>query len=1092
MHRNFLRGLLIVLIPTVFFGACAFLLPSRPGIDLKGGTILVYELDLEKTKIRNADGTTSAAGEGLSADQMQQLAESLKKRIDPVDTKNVIIRPVGGSRVEIILPFTPKHGGDAESAGTEDFVQFVKDIVSQVGVLEFRILANDVDDADGIRDAEARLAALSAEEALTLAKAGSEPPAPSGAYRVKVNDIDVDDVRYEWKELGREERQSLGLNKPESVGDPRSLFSQLAATRGRTFRHSSTYPDEGKTKSLSMLFFSREFKSENPRKDEEGKKIEYYVLTRVSPLDQVKIGGETNLKAEARNDQGKWVVSFAFTSGASRFTTMTDRNRPTGTTYRSLAILLDNKVVSAPSLNQRLDGGGQISGSGFTKVQVDKLVYILRSGALTAELKPNPVSENFVGPTLGDDTRRKGLWSVGLAFGAVLLFMMYYYRFAGFVACFALLINLLLTIGFMNAVNAVYTLAGLAGIVLMLGMAVDANVLIYERLREERAKGATLSSAIRAGYDRALPTIIDTHLTSIFTSVVLYAFGNDNLKGFAISLTVGLVISLGTSLYVTRLIFDFFITRRWLTDLKMKAIFTKPNIDFMAIRKQMFTLTAVLTVLGLALFLFRGEQGLNVDFRGGTAYGGRLNDPIDLTAFQKLLDEENQKNKLKVSRVSQIKPQDSGEHQGARVLDDRTFNIYYGNETRPVVVSLSNDPAGPGRSEQENKDALIARASTLPDVSVEQVFLTGEKFDGGGSKSFTLRTTEREPELVQVILDRLLRDPSGKPLIAATTMTVGPLNDKTVELTFSEPTSVNYVASLLKRQFRLEFHEPLTGTPFSLTGITEGDAAAIQTQKSSGKYKRMLLDIAKNTTFEAINAQTPAPADKVKDDREVLLKILNESKITFESRPAPERLETFDAALAQDTQARALYAILASWAAILMYLWFRFGNWTFGLAAVLCLFHDLCFTLGAITACHYIHDTWIGQLANLKDFKIDLATVAALLTLVGYSVNEIIVNFARLREIRGKNPVLTHQMINQSVNQTLSRTILTSTTVFLASFVLYAFGGDGVHLFGMVMATGVLISTYSSIYIGAPLLLILGEGQPKVEAKKSEKAAVGV
>ena len=177
-----------------------------------------------------------------------------------------------------------------------------------------------------------------------------------------------------------------------------------------------------------------------------------------------------------------------------------------------------------------------------------------------------------------------------------------------------------------------------------------------------------------------------------------------------------------------------------------------------------------------------------------------------------------------------------------------------------------------------------------------------------------------------------------------------------------------------------------------------------------------------------------------------------------------------------DTSRRAMYAILASWAAILLFLWFRFGNWTFGAAAVLCLVHDLCFTLGAIAVAHYFHETLLGRLVGVQDFKIDLAAVAALLTLVGYSVNEIIVNFARIREVRGKSPVLTPQMINDSVNQTLSRTLLSSLTVWLVVFVLYVAGGEGVHLFAFVMVVGVIVGTYSSIYIASPLLLIFGEG----------------
>ena len=174
-----------------------------------------------------------------------------------------------------------------------------------------------------------------------------------------------------------------------------------------------------------------------------------------------------------------------------------------------------------------------------------------------------------------------------------------------------------------------------------------------------------------------------------------------------------------------------------------------------------------------------------------------------------------------------------------------------------------------------------------------------------------------------------------------------------------------------------------------------------------------------------------------------------------------------------------MYAILLSWAAILLYLWFRFGNWTFGAAAVICLIHDLFFTLGIIAVCHYIHNWWPGFL-GIEDFKIDLTAVAALLTLVGYSVNDTIVVFDRIREVRGKNPDLTPQMINDSVNQTLSRTILSSLSVWLVVFVLYVWGGPGVHLFAFVMVVGVIVGTYSSIYIASPLLLLFGEGSRAV------------
>jgi SecD/SecF fusion protein len=227
--------------------------------------------------------------------------------------------------------------------------------------------------------------------------------------------------------------------------------------------------------------------------------------------------------------------------------------------------------------------------------------------------------------------------------------------------------------------------------------------------------------------------------------------------------------------------------------------------------------------------------------------------------------------------------------------------------------------------------------------------------------------------------------------------------------------------------------------------------------------------------FQWMHLQLMQPVEPAK-----LQTVLDATKAAFAATPQPERLENFDSQLASETQKRALYAILASWAAILLYLWFRFGSWTFGLAAVVCLIHDLFFTLGWIALCHYIHESMPG-VANallIQDFKIDLPTVAALLTLVGYSVSDTIVVFDRIREVRGKSPELTSQMINESVNQTLSRTLLTAFSVWLVVLVLYIWGGEGVHLFAFVMVVGVIVGTYSSIYIASPLLLIFREGAP--------------
>ncbi|MBY0460981.1 MAG: protein translocase subunit SecD, partial [Gemmataceae bacterium] len=941
------------------------------------------------------------------------------------------------------------------------------------------------------------------------------PLAPTGEYTVNIGETSAP-VLYQWAEVGPEERVTLGLSNAQEGG---ALWEALRRARetGDGFVPVSPGYTPGDTASCAMVIYSRKVESvdqiaketeskrkleaENPGKPDaeiealmNRKKVEYFLLTRVSPeripaderFDSLRVGGNITITASAGSDSSTSLephVAFEFNSaGGQIFSKITRRNKPTGGTKRNLAILLDDKVVSAPNLQSEIGNRGQITGK-FDRKSVDRLVQILKSGALSAELREKPVSENTIGPTLGADTIRRGTTAIGLAFVAVLAFMLVYYRFAGMVACVALFANLLLTIGFMVAVNAAFTLPGLAGLVLTLGMAVDANVLIYERLREERNKGANIATALRNGYDRAFLTIIDTHLTSIATAIILYVFGNDQLKGFAISLTVGLVISLFTSLYMTRLMFDYWLHRKWLTDLKMMRLFERPSFNPMKYRWFFFPFTGVLTVAGLGLFLIRGDAALNVDFRGGTVFAAKLRQGeergLTRTAdgkdgFRELFSEESQKKKLTAkSAYWDNKPSEGG---AANTWD---YTITYADDTT-ATVTLTEKPAG--GDEAAMAADVVRRAGHLPDVSVEQTFLSTDNFGMGKSQRFTLRTTERQRELVQVSMDRLLTE-DGKRLLDVATMTPGPVTGAKVTLTFDKPVSPGFMTDLFAREFQ-KFNQESRFAGFKLVPEGEPDG--------DGRYTKMTLDAAEHPMLSLLReAETPANKAERNGQLELLRNAVENTKRALGSTPVRERLEVFDSQLAADTRSQAFKAILLSWAAILLYLWFRFGNWTFGLAAVICLVHDLCFTIGAIAACHYLHLIPGFSALGIEDFKVDLTTVAALLTLVGYSVNEIIVNFARIREVRGKNPLLTPQMINDSVNQTLSRTILTSMTVFLASLVLYIFGGEGVHLFAFVMVVGVLISTYSSIFVASPLLLFLGEGrtaETAAEQATEEKA----
>jgi len=1112
MQRNFTRGLMVCLFPCLLAALYAFQLDKyRLGIDLAGGTILVYEVNLERTRELNqaAKGDGAAAkGEapGLSSEDMTKLAHQIKRRIDPADLKNVTVRPLGNSRVEIILPTGGAASGGRSNLSAED-IEEIKRLVSQMGVLEFRILANQVDDDQGIINARSLIEQASPETRADWAVRGSPPPAPDSEFDVKAVSDKAHKVRYVWAELGPEERESLGLQNAAEGNSKTWTDVAKARAEGKTYLH--TGGNEGKT--YSMLLYSREVKNpavldqeakDKTRLESEGKgeefnakKYEYFLLTRVSPLDTVKVEGDVSLSATSGMDQKfNPSVDFRFNgAGGQAFGRMTERNKPSDNNIRSLAIVLDQKVVSAPTLNAVITTQGQISGR-FDRKSVDRLVMILRNGALNAQLREKPVSQNMIGPTLGADTIRKGTLAVGLSFLAVMVFMVIYYRFAGTVACVALMANLLLTLGFMVSVNAAFTLAGLAGVVLMLGMAVDANVLIYERLREERGRGANLATAIRNGYERAFPTIIDTHLASIFTAVVLYVFGNENLKGFAISLTVGLIISLFTSLYMTRLIFDYCLHKRFVTELRMMRLFERPNFSPMSYRFIFFTITGALTVAGLALFLARGDQGLNVDFRGGTVYAGKLKDGEERALStvngqpglrELLTDPTNLQKKLDVKEVRWENQRAGGDINALGVY---VFDILYADGAK-ATVALTQKPAG-NNAEELEKDVLL-RAKQLPDVSVEQMFLSDDNFADGKSRYFTVRTTERQPDLVRASLDRLLRNEKGEALVASPDMTAPVVTGPVVDLKFNMPVSPSRIRDLLEQRFRAMNRVDAAEFAFELKGLGDGD---------QGRFAAMRLDVSKNTNFATLKAKAvldaatgPAgvalaggptavvaagmvDAKAAEAEAASLLQMLRDVETAVETRPEPERLEVFDSQLATETRAKAFYAIIASWAAILMYLWFRFGNWTFGAAAVLCLIHDLCFTLGIIAACHYVHDTALGRLLGLEDFKIDLPAVAALLTLVGYSVNDTIVVFDRIREVRGKNPKLTPQIINDSVNQTLSRTVLASLTVFLVVGVLYLFGGEGVHLFSFVMVVGVIVGTYSSIFVAAPLLLIFGEG----------------
>jgi preprotein translocase subunit SecD len=271
----------------------------------------------------------------------------------------------------------------------------------------------------------------------------------------------------------------------------------------------------------------------------------YYAVNKNVPVS----GRDLKSARVEKGPVGESVIGFSLTpEGAPKFKELTGKN-----VNRSLAIVLDNKVVSAPNIESEIEDKGQIKGN-FTQQSAADLALVLRSGALPASL--TTLEERTVGPSLGRDSIRQGVMASAIGFALLVLAIILYYKGAGVNAVLALLLNLIILLGMMAYFKATLTLPGIAGIILTLGMAVDSNVLVFERIREELREGKTVRASIDQGFARAFVTIIDTHLTTIISALFLFQFGTGPIKGFAVTLLIGLGASVFTAFFVSRMIFD--------------------------------------------------------------------------------------------------------------------------------------------------------------------------------------------------------------------------------------------------------------------------------------------------------------------------------------------------------------------------------------------------------------------------------------------------------------------------------------------------------------------------------------------------------
>ncbi|MBP7869519.1 MAG: protein translocase subunit SecD [Candidatus Hydrogenedentes bacterium] len=351
--------------------------------------------------------------------------------------------------------------------------------------------------------------------------------------------------------------------------------------------------------------------SQTPKPTDKNQDYELYVL------DKTPIASGAGLtSANALQDQSNppyWQILFSFNSASAA-----DFAKATGDNIgKPMAIVLDGVVVSAPTIQDRIAGGrGQITGS-FEAEEANDLAIALNSGSMVV-----PVREEFtrtVSASLGTDTVRSGVYASLAGIAIVALFMMAYYQGAGIISVICLALNALMIIGAMAYFGMTLTLPGIAGLILTMGMAVDGNVLIFERIREEIKLGHTILTSVDSGFKRAAITIFDANLTTLIAAAVLMQFGTGPIEGFAITLSIGVITSVYTALIIGRALFDFSLSRHYMKKVAMLSIFREtPRVPFLQTRYFAFAFSAVVIVIGMAMFAVRGMDNFGVDFQQGT------------------------------------------------------------------------------------------------------------------------------------------------------------------------------------------------------------------------------------------------------------------------------------------------------------------------------------------------------------------------------------------------------------------------------------------------------------------------------------------
>jgi SecD/SecF fusion protein len=1049
----------------------------KPGIDMVGGTSLLYQIKQPEGGYKSATGNTLA----------EDVMESLKKRVDPNGLRNLIWRPQGEDRLEIQIPASAKSDEaitartayasarralEATNVRGGEVIDAVEQLTSDAQAKRLAELAGGDPSRVELFNA---LAKTYAEKQAAHAKKDAEAEAEktvqydnlktsieqSNLPAQTLEDILDGDPATRAEKLAELTKAADGFStraaaikgfvsaydaysKVKGSIDDAAQLKQLLRGSGVLEFHIVAVPGDTLPVSQYEVFVQR-LKDKGPRV-EAGDQVQWfavdhsdevesseeqtwngkqYVLCWITPERSMVNGpgiDRWSLESSTRasDPDGGAAVGFKFDSiGAKYFGDLTANNLK-----KQLATVLDGKVISAPTIQSRIGGDGIISrGGGYDDVELGYLISTLNAGSLPAQLEDEPISERTVGPQLGEDNLRAGLMACGFGLGIVAVFLISYYYLAGVVATFAVFMNVALILGILAAFNATFTLPGIAGIVLTIGAAVDANVLVFERLREEQHRGLSLRMAMRNAYGQAASAIIDSNATTVITSIILVWLGSEEVKGFGLTLLIGLISSLFTSLYVTRTIFNVMIGRFNVTNLSSLPLtfpkwdrLLKPNIDWMKLVPYFVALSVVLIGTGMTAFVVKAQQHqlADIDFASGTEVQFELKDQdaMDIAQLRALFTQKADSHFLPSISIQSVNN------------DNKTYEIITPNQVTAQV-----------------RDEVLRVVGTKIKTELPS------KFDRVGEKLEDVIGTAVVPIVKVPLVINGYTVPNSDEYLGGAAIVMTNLNP---------PLKVGEIEDRIDRQ-RL----------------------AVQTDQGN-RYHDFTVVSPSGTDTSATTAilltydpALPYDKDEAKWREDLagpMWSLVNES---LNKQAQLQKVNSFDAQVAADTQQAALMSLVLSSLVIMAYIWFRFGNLKYGTATVLAMIHDTLLVVGAIGLSHWLVEFTPGlaKILLVEPLRVNLTIVAAVLTIMSYSMIDTIVVFDRIRENRGKFGHLSRKIVNDSINQTLSRTLLTCGTTIVTVAGMYIVGGEGIHGFTFVLLVGILVGTYSSIAIAAPMLL---------------------